>query len=51
MAGVVTHISSITIRIVSYPYLTITVINGFQEDYYASQWKEFAIAAQTEKHC
>lgn len=34
MAGVVTHISSITIRIGPRPYLTITVINGFQDVYY-----------------
>ena len=34
MAGVVTHISSITGRSVPSPYLTITLINCFQQDYY-----------------
>lgn len=42
MAGVVTHISSITAGAAPSPYLTITVINGLQEDYYARPWKEFA---------
>jgi len=40
MAGVVTHISPITICMVASPYLTITVINGFRR----------TIVAVDEKH-